>query len=40
MELDFWIPNLNIGIEYQGEYHYYQVIYLLILIFLNIYFNI
>ena len=27
MELDFWIPNLNIAIEYQGEYHYSQVIF-------------
>ena len=32
MELDFWIPNWNIAIEYQGEHHYYQVIF--------IYFNI
>ena len=38
MELDFWIPNLNIAIEYQGEQHYYTVNILLILIFLNIYF--
>jgi hypothetical protein len=22
MELDIWIPNLNVGIEYQGEQHY------------------
>ena len=25
MELDFWIPQWNIAIEYQGEHHYYDV---------------